>query len=86
MPMFFFETFDGAVRHRDEDGLDYPSDDDARREALRPLPDMAREVMPDGDFRIFRSIVRDERGGIVYEARMTLVGRWGHGRAGHAGA
>ena len=85
MPMFFFETFDGEVQYRDKDGVDYPSNEEARREALRALPDMAREKIPGGDFRIFRSLVRDEQGDIVYEARMTLVGRWGHDPAGDSG-
>ena len=40
------------------------------------MPDMARETIPDGGFRIVRSTVRAERGDVVYEATMTLTGRW----------
>ena len=76
VPMFYFETFDGEVSHGDMVGIDLPSNREARHEALRALPDMAREKIPDGDFRIFRTLVRDDCGIVVYEASMTLVGRW----------
>ena len=76
MPLFFFETFDGDTSHSDKDGVILPSEEDARREALKAMPDMAREKIPDGDFRIFRSVVRDEHGEVVYEASMALTGRW----------
>ena len=76
MPIYYFETFDGEVSHGDENGMDLPSNQEARHEALRALPDMAREKIPDGDFRIFRTLVRDDCGIVVYEASMTLVGRW----------
>ena len=76
MTQYFFETFDGDVTHDDGEGLDLPSVEEARQEALKAMPDMAREKIPDGDFRIFRSTVRDEGGTVVYEATMTLTGRW----------
>ena len=76
VPMFFFETFDGEVCHGDKNGMDLPSDREARLEALSALPDMARDKIPDGDFRIFRTLVRDHCGEVVYEASMTLTGRW----------
>ena len=76
MPMFFFETFDGEVSHFDRDGLDCPSKEHARREALSAIPDMARDTILNGDFRVFRSLVRDACGTVVYEASMTFVGRW----------
>ena len=79
MPLFFFETFDGEVCHGDSQGTALPDKETARLEALKALPDMAREKIPDGDLRTFRTIVRDDVGDVVYEACMTLIGRWKKG-------
>lgn len=77
MPRYFIDTDDGSTRVRDEGGLDLPDAAAARAEAIRALPDMARDTMPNGDRRTLVSEVRDERGTVVYHATLTFAGRWG---------
>ena len=76
MPRYFFDTDDGDRSHRDDDGLDLPHPEAARRAALDALPDMARDKMPDGDRRTLVAAVRDERGTVVYSATLSLEGDW----------
>jgi hypothetical protein len=47
--------------------------EEARAEAVKALPDMARDGLPDGDYREFVVHVRDEAGQRVLRARLTLV-------------
>ncbi|AWN34537.1 DUF6894 family protein [Methylobacterium radiodurans] len=76
MPRFFIDTDDGDQFDRDEDGYELPDRDAARVEAIGALPDLARSQIPDGDRRTFRVRVRDADGKPVYEASLTLDGRW----------
>ena len=76
MPRYFFDTDDGDRSHRDDDGLDLPHPEAARRAALDALPDMARDKMPDGDRRTLVAAVQDERGTVVYAATLSLEGDW----------
>jgi hypothetical protein len=52
----------------------------ARLAALAALPDMARDKIPDGDCRTFKTAVRDENGQEIYSATMTLAGAWKKGQ------
>jgi len=45
----------------------------AKHEAMKALPDMARDAMPDGDFREFAVEVRDETGRKLLRLRLILV-------------
>ena len=47
--------------------------------ALRALPDMARDIIPDGDHREFVVTVRTEGGSEIYRATLTLKGEWRDG-------
>ncbi len=76
MPRYFFETHDGDTVHVDQEGLELADNANARLEALRAFSDMARDNIPNGDHRVFSSIVRNEAGAVVYAATMTLDGRW----------
>ncbi|MGO4737061.1 hypothetical protein AB4099_11000 [Bosea sp. 2KB_26] len=76
MTRYFFDSTDGDFVENDEDGIELPSDGEARRSALDALPDMARAVMPNGDHRLFTVTVRREDGGVVYRASMELSGEW----------
>ena len=80
MTRYFFDSTDGDFVDIDEDGIELPSDGEARRSALDALPDMARAVMPSGDFRLFTVSVRRDDGGVIYRASMELLGerteRW----------
>lgn len=75
MPRFFFDTSDGERTVIDEIGMDLPDADAARRAALDALPDIARDVMPDGDRRQMSVTVRRNRLAI-YVAALELKGDW----------
>jgi hypothetical protein len=47
--------------------------EEAKAEAVKALPDMARDGLPDGGYREFVVDVRDEAGQRVLRARLTLV-------------
>lgn len=82
MPRYFFDIDDGENQFRDDDGMEMPHLEAAGAEAVRVLPDVAREVLPDGDRRAFVSVVRDETGDVVFRATLSLVAEWiGRNRA-----
>jgi hypothetical protein len=72
MPRFFFDTHDGDHLTADEEGLDLDGIEQARDEAVRALPDLAHDTLPDGDWRSFAVTVRDESGKAVLTATLTL--------------
>jgi hypothetical protein len=72
MPRFFFDTHDGDHLTADEEGLDLDGIEQAREEAVRALPDLARDLLPDGDRRSFAVTVRDESGTALLTATLTL--------------
>ena len=74
MPHFYFDTFDGNRNTRDDQGMDLPDLKAARAEAQRELPDLVRDVLPDGDHRVFACMVRDVGGAYVYRVILTLTG------------
>ncbi|PZU94523.1 MAG: hypothetical protein DI527_02780 [Chelatococcus sp.] len=76
MPRYFIDSSDGARDVEDDSGLELASDKAARAAALDALADMVRDVLPDGDNRIFSVHVRNATGGELYRAKMTLEGQW----------
>ena len=76
MPCYFFDLDDGKRRTRDEDGLELSGPWEARDMALAVLPDIAKDVIPDGDRRDIVSSVRDESGEVMYTARLSLAAEW----------
>lgn len=76
MPRYYIDSSDGSFSHIDSEGVELTGDEAARYLALDALPDMVREVLPDGDQREFAVCVRDEGGRVIYSARMTLTGAW----------
>ena len=81
MPRYFFDFHDGAF-HRDEHGTQCADLDAARREAMLTLPEIARFAIPsDGDDQAFAMSVRDERGIVLYTARMTFAGHTANQKA-----
>jgi hypothetical protein len=59
MPRYYFDIISGNGRQTDEDGVDLPALDDARREALRTLGQIISEELPVHGTRISIE-VRDE--------------------------
>ena len=76
MPRYFFDIDDGDHQHHDDEGIDLADVEAARKEAIRALPDVARDVLPDGDRRDFTSSVRTEAGRVVFRAKLSLVAEW----------
>lgn len=76
MPRYFFDINDGEKESRDDIGYELPDAEAARRAAIEVLPDIARDVLPDGDRRDFTSSVRTEEGQTIFQAKLSLVAEW----------
>ncbi len=70
---FFFDTYDGDRFVPGHEGLVLDGLHEAKQEAVRALPHMAQDGLPDGDYREFVVEVRDEAGRKVWRARLTLL-------------
>ena len=76
VPRYYFDTDDGDGLVADEDGQDVASAEELRFLALDALPDIVREVMPDGDETTFSIKVRDASGEYLFEATLALKSSW----------
>ena len=72
MPRFYIDTSDERAFHRDQQVMELPDVQAAKEAAVDALPDMARDVLPDGDHRMFLTIVRGEDGGPILQASLAL--------------
>jgi hypothetical protein len=73
MPRYFFDTYDGDRFIRDDEGLELRNIEAAKAEAQKALPDIARDVLPNGNQISFVASVRDEAGATVLRAALSLV-------------
>jgi len=76
MPHFYFDVDDGERQTRDDDGLaldDFPA---ACREAVKALPDVARDVLPHGTEKVISTSVRDEAGTTLFRAVLVFRCEW----------
>ncbi|UDL95519.1 hypothetical protein LGH83_04660 [Lichenihabitans sp. PAMC28606] len=76
MPRFYFDSHDGDQFIRDDLGVILTDNEKARTVAIDALPDIARDVLPDGDHRVMIVLVRDEMGSYIFEAKLSLAARW----------
>ena len=77
MPRYFFDTKDGGLAVRDDEGHELPDAATVRRMAIEALSDLASDDMPeDGDRHVVFVRVRDERDHIVFHASLSLVADW----------
>lgn len=76
MPRYFFDTEDNGTLTVDEEGLELPSDKAVRDEAIRVLPEIAKDQLPDGPQHSFWVKVRDDSGAYVFEASLELKSSW----------
>lgn len=76
MPRFYFDTFDGDHSTTDSEGIDCPTMKNVQDCAVDALPDMAREMLPDGPNRLFRVSVRDDMGEMIFKATLELKSTW----------
>ncbi|MBV9556184.1 MAG: hypothetical protein JO254_03825 [Pseudolabrys sp.] len=73
MAKYYFDVQDHGS-NKDDIGTECASLEEVRRAALRYLPDIAREDMPDGDRRTFSLVVSDESRRPVYAITLSLIG------------
>ncbi len=76
MPRFYIDTSDQETLLLDEEGHEFEDVEDARTAAIDALPDMARDVLPDGDNRAFIAIVRDEHSRVLLQASLSFNVVW----------
>ena len=76
MPRYFFDIEDGSHSTRDMHGHELAGPDAARVEAIRVLPDIARDEAPHGNNRDYKVAVRDRTGKVIFEARLALRAEW----------
>lgn len=72
MPRFFFDVTDSGKTSPDSEGVEFPSVDEARREALRTLGEIAKDELPDGDHRQFSIDIREGDGAPILTAALSL--------------
>jgi hypothetical protein len=73
MPQYFFDTFDGKKVTKDQLGLELDGPDTARTEALRALPEIARDTQIDGQALVLTIMVRTELKPVVFIGTLTLA-------------
>lgn len=80
MPRYLFDTHegdpdkDGRALH-DTEGTELPGYEAARKEAMRFLPDLARqEILRDGNVQSLVVLVTDEDGRPVYSGTLSFAG------------
>ena len=77
MQRFFFDIDDGELHTHDTDGHAMTDCWAARNEAIRVLPSLARDQLPDAhDRRDFTVRVRDGEGLYVFQATLSLFAGW----------
>lgn len=76
---YFFDIDDGEQKTQDDQGIELPDRETAREQAIGVLPDVAREVLPDGNRRTFICRVRDDADKVIFEARRELIAGWTDG-------
>jgi len=72
MPRYYFDFRDGEEDALDEVGLIFENPKEARSAAIKLLPDVAHEELPDGDQHVFSVRVRDETGRYIFFATLSL--------------
>ena len=72
MPHYFIDTDDGETAILDRIGLELDNIERARAEAVRALPEIARDIAPDGEERVISASVRGDDGRLLFRASLTL--------------
>jgi hypothetical protein len=80
MPRYFFDIEDNGKSTVDEVGLELLTEKAVRDEAIRALPSIAQEELPDGPQHVFRVKVRDDTGSYIFQASLELKSGWLKGR------
>lgn len=76
MPLYFFDSGDGGCFLRGEAGVELPGLQEARDEAVRLLPSIAHDMGASYDGQDIVSMVRDEKGQVIFKAILSLRAEW----------
>lgn len=76
MARYFFDTDDGEERVIDQVGIEFPTLDAARSQAVAALPGIAGDSPRLEDGREIVTVVRDETGRAIFRARLAVSGEW----------
>jgi hypothetical protein len=76
MPVFFFDVEDGEGVTLDSEGSEFADLQQARDEAVRVLPDLAKEALPLQHRCDFQVKVRDKDGRYCCAVTLSLVATW----------
>jgi hypothetical protein len=78
MPLYFFDQYHDSKTSRDEVGTDLAGIDEARRQAIATISEVAKEKFPiDGDFAELGMNVRDSRGETLLTVSLVFSVKWG---------
>jgi len=72
MPLFYFDIRDGERFVPDEDGLEFPTINEARDDASRTLGQMMKEAMPDGHHHDMAVEVRGDNKRPLLKVQITF--------------
>ena len=72
MPLFYFDTREGANFIPDDEGLEFADLDAAEREAATAAAEMGRDRLPSGDTRDVTVEVRNEHRQRVLTVRVSI--------------
>jgi hypothetical protein len=72
MPRYYFDVYDGQSHLTDEEGLELDGIESVRVEAIRTLPEIAKDLLPNCDERSIVVAARDESGQTVLMAALSL--------------
>jgi hypothetical protein len=73
MPLYFFDRIENGDVSRGEHGTEFATLEDARRDALRALTEIARDELPeDSEGCEFTIYVREEDGPPILSASLSL--------------
>ena len=73
---YYFDIDNGEHSSVDDTGVECDDREKVRDEAIRVLPAIARDVLPDSDMHRILVKVRDETGTVVYYASLVLSASW----------
>ncbi len=77
MPRFYFDIDDGTNHTHDDEGQEFPNSVTACDEAIGVLPQIARDMLPDGSIRRdFIVNMKDGTGRVIFTATLSLIARW----------
>jgi hypothetical protein len=72
MPLYFFDVTDTGNVFPDTEGTQLAGLGEARHEALRTLGEIAKDKLPDGDFRTLVIEIRESNGPVILTASLSL--------------